>query len=542
MQLGAEGNFVGSGIFKSSDPERRARAIVEATTHFDDPERVAAASMDLGEPMRGDDIAELAARGRAAPAPRLRERPADAPEPDRGRLVVGVLACQGDFAAHAADARRARRRGGRGAHARAASRASTALVIPGGESHDDQQGDRARRARAGRSAAVTPAGQADPRHLRRDDRLRPRPPRADRRDRAPQRLRPPARRASRPSSRSSGPRRRAAARRLHPRAVDRVARRRGRGAGRACEGHPVAIREGPVLACSFHPELTDDPRVHALLMAIGQRAAQDRAALGEATARRLDADEGPAGREPGADPGRVLDPGRSEGDVCIDRGRDGRRAAGRRRSTRRCCEAGGTRSSTSLRGPDRGLLQHASDEQLDWISPVSEWAVEQRRRAGSRSMADTNTRELSGVAPERQTMRQAATRPPDGAGRWSAGRRGRATAGCYTLFPTNAYAADAEMSLRRLRGLLLPAPASPTTATRSPPGSGPPRRPTGSREWIEGHEEVRITGAGTDLTLGIAGPSTSSPATASTTCPTASSSPARSRTRPRARSPSTCRR
>jgi pyridoxal 5'-phosphate synthase pdxS subunit len=63
MQLGAEGNFVGSGIFKSEDPERRARAIVEATTHFNDAERVAAASMDLGEPMRGDDIAQLAAEG-----------------------------------------------------------------------------------------------------------------------------------------------------------------------------------------------------------------------------------------------------------------------------------------------------------------------------------------------------------------------------------------------------------------------------------------------------------------------------------------------
>jgi len=63
MQLGAEGNFVGSGIFKSEDPERRARAIVEATTHFNDPDRVAAASMELGEPMRGDDIAQLAADG-----------------------------------------------------------------------------------------------------------------------------------------------------------------------------------------------------------------------------------------------------------------------------------------------------------------------------------------------------------------------------------------------------------------------------------------------------------------------------------------------
>ena len=63
MQLGAEGNFVGSGIFKSEDPERRARAIVEATTHFADPERVAAASVELGEPMRGDDIGDLAEAG-----------------------------------------------------------------------------------------------------------------------------------------------------------------------------------------------------------------------------------------------------------------------------------------------------------------------------------------------------------------------------------------------------------------------------------------------------------------------------------------------
>src|SRR5437588_4426371 len=51
MQLGAEGVFVGSGIFKSEDPERRARAIVEATTHFADPERVARASEGLGAAM-----------------------------------------------------------------------------------------------------------------------------------------------------------------------------------------------------------------------------------------------------------------------------------------------------------------------------------------------------------------------------------------------------------------------------------------------------------------------------------------------------------
>ncbi len=63
MQLGSDGVFVGSGIFTAANPERRARAIVEATTHADDPERVAAASIELGEPMRGDDIAELAAQG-----------------------------------------------------------------------------------------------------------------------------------------------------------------------------------------------------------------------------------------------------------------------------------------------------------------------------------------------------------------------------------------------------------------------------------------------------------------------------------------------
>jgi pyridoxal 5'-phosphate synthase pdxS subunit len=63
MQLGAEGNFVGSGIFKSSDPARRARAIVEATTHFDEPDRVAAASRELGEAMPGIEIGSLEGNG-----------------------------------------------------------------------------------------------------------------------------------------------------------------------------------------------------------------------------------------------------------------------------------------------------------------------------------------------------------------------------------------------------------------------------------------------------------------------------------------------
>ncbi|KAA0253455.1 pyridoxal 5'-phosphate synthase lyase subunit PdxS [Acidobacteria bacterium ACD] len=57
--LGAEAVFVGSGIFKSEDPERRARAIVEATTHWDDPDRVAKASEALGDAMKGIEAGKL---------------------------------------------------------------------------------------------------------------------------------------------------------------------------------------------------------------------------------------------------------------------------------------------------------------------------------------------------------------------------------------------------------------------------------------------------------------------------------------------------
>jgi pyridoxal 5'-phosphate synthase pdxS subunit len=59
MQLGAEAVFVGSGIFKSDDPARRAKAIVEATTHFADPAILAKVSRGLGDAMVGQEIAEL---------------------------------------------------------------------------------------------------------------------------------------------------------------------------------------------------------------------------------------------------------------------------------------------------------------------------------------------------------------------------------------------------------------------------------------------------------------------------------------------------
>lgn len=59
MQLGADGVFVGSGIFKSEDPVKRARAIVEAVAHYDDPDVLARVSRGLGEPMRGIDVSKL---------------------------------------------------------------------------------------------------------------------------------------------------------------------------------------------------------------------------------------------------------------------------------------------------------------------------------------------------------------------------------------------------------------------------------------------------------------------------------------------------
>ena len=59
MQLGAQAVFVGSGIFKSDDPTTRAKAIVEATTHYADPAIVAKVSRGLGEAMRGDEIDQL---------------------------------------------------------------------------------------------------------------------------------------------------------------------------------------------------------------------------------------------------------------------------------------------------------------------------------------------------------------------------------------------------------------------------------------------------------------------------------------------------
>jgi pyridoxal 5'-phosphate synthase pdxS subunit len=66
MQLGAEAVFVGSGIFKSEDPQKRAKAIVQATTHYKDPDVLARVSEELGEAMPGLEISSMADKDRMA--------------------------------------------------------------------------------------------------------------------------------------------------------------------------------------------------------------------------------------------------------------------------------------------------------------------------------------------------------------------------------------------------------------------------------------------------------------------------------------------
>jgi pyridoxal 5'-phosphate synthase pdxS subunit len=67
MQLGAQAVFVGSGIFKSSDPKARAKAVVDAVAHFEDPKFLAEISQGLGEPMSGLDVRQIAEKELLAP-------------------------------------------------------------------------------------------------------------------------------------------------------------------------------------------------------------------------------------------------------------------------------------------------------------------------------------------------------------------------------------------------------------------------------------------------------------------------------------------
>jgi aminopeptidase len=155
----------------------------------------------------------------------------------------------------------------------------------------------------------------------------------------------------------------------------------------------------------------------------------------------------------------------------------------------------------TMDGQAPAFFRHASEKQLEWVSPTAKWAAEEAD-VRFRLIADTNTRELSGVDPELQTRRQAAVKPlmetmmkrsATGELRWG-----------LTLFPTAGYAAEAEMSLADYedfyyRACLCDRP-DPIAAWREQ--SEETRR---LAEWIEGKQEVHLEGPGTDLTLNIDG-------------------------------------
>ncbi len=123
MQLGAEGIFVGSGIFKSTNPKAFAKAIVDATTHYSDPKVIVAASKSLGkeaQAMEGIDVRKLPESETAGVARQLRSR-------------IGVLALQGDVVEHLHALERA---GARAVPVKTPGELKNVdgLIIPGGES------------------------------------------------------------------------------------------------------------------------------------------------------------------------------------------------------------------------------------------------------------------------------------------------------------------------------------------------------------------------------------------------------------------------
>ena len=154
----------------------------------------------------------------------------------------------------------------------------------------------------------------------------------------------------------------------------------------------------------------------------------------------------------------------------------------------------------SMDGQAATYFKHATDEQLEWVSPVSKWAAE-NADVRIMAMASANTRELSAVPPERQTLRQRAMEPV------MRTALERSAAGEYrwalTLFPTHAYASEAEMSLADYEdfyfGACLATESDPVDAWRRQS-----QEVERLRDWIQGREEVRIEGPGTDLRLGIA--------------------------------------
>jgi aminopeptidase len=157
--------------------------------------------------------------------------------------------------------------------------------------------------------------------------------------------------------------------------------------------------------------------------------------------------------------------------------------------------------NVSLTGANPAFFDLASDEQIDWISPTATWLVE-NADVRIAAMSEVNTRALSKVPPERQSRRQKAMLPlrktvmkraAEGDYRWA-----------LTLYPTEAYASEAELSLAAYEDFFY----SACLADSADPVSAWDKASEETHrlaEWIEGREEVHITGPGTDLRLNIAG-------------------------------------
>ncbi|MEX2194370.1 MAG: aminopeptidase [Thermoleophilaceae bacterium] len=155
----------------------------------------------------------------------------------------------------------------------------------------------------------------------------------------------------------------------------------------------------------------------------------------------------------------------------------------------------------STEGALASFYELASDAQLEWIPPTATWAAEESD-VRIAIMADANPRALSQADPKRQAQAQKARKPlmdttmkrsAEGSYRWA-----------LTLFPTHAYAAEAGMSLARYEDFYYAA----CLADDPDPVSAWTRQSDEVRrlaDWIQGREEVHITGPGTDLRLNVAG-------------------------------------
>jgi aminopeptidase len=155
----------------------------------------------------------------------------------------------------------------------------------------------------------------------------------------------------------------------------------------------------------------------------------------------------------------------------------------------------------STTGAQAAFYEHASDAQLDWVSPVTKWAVE-NADVRIAIMSDVNARELQRADPSKQARAQKARKPlmetsmqraAEGKHRWA-----------LTLFPTEAYASEAGMSLREYEDFFYAACLAddPDPVTAWERQSDDVKR---LAEWINGKGEVRIQAPGTDLTLGVEG-------------------------------------